>query len=340
MRSVHWRLAAISRLTVATLALLAVASPASAQYGSLKKHVKGKATEEGASKAADAATGNGNEAAAAQQPAAGGTVVLTPDVVDRLLTGLKAGQAERAAAAKENTPYGGYEKAKAEYAAAKPKCEAGQATFPQRAAANQKMSDKYSAFTEKMMKAQTKGDMKLMEIYSDSALAMMDPSCVVKQPTQPDNYYEAQREVDTRAEKAEVKASGFSQGELAMAKERATAILQGDTPPGDASAAEKSAVSAKSAELKPLLGMAEPPAARAMKPAPAPAAAAAPAPASPQVSPVAQATTDCMTKNTLDHQAELEALGKRAQAAQAAGDMAKVMAIADTLRQIQMAGCQ
>ena len=31
----------------------------------------------------------------------------------------------------------------------------------------------------------------------DSAMAMMDPSCVVKQPEQPKDYYEAQRESDS-----------------------------------------------------------------------------------------------------------------------------------------------
>ena len=48
----------------------------------------------------------------------------------------------------------------------------------------------------------------------------------------------------------------------------------------------------------------------------------------------------CMTRNIQNHQAELEALGKRAEAAQAAGDTQKLMAIADTLQQIQMAGCR
>jgi hypothetical protein len=47
-----------------------------------------------------------------------------------------------------------------------------------------------------------------------------------------------------------------------------------------------------------------------------------------------------MSKNMQSHQGEIEALGKRAQAAQAANDMQKLMAIADTLQRIQMAGCQ
>ena len=41
-----------------------------------------------------------------------------------------------------------------------------------------------------------------------------------------------------------------------------------------------------------------------------------------------------------NHQAEIEALGKRAQQAQEASDMERLMAIADTLQQIQMAGCR
>lgn len=320
------------RLIIFALATLLLATPATAQFGGLKKKLQPKA---------------GQEPAARQEKAGaptGGTVVLTPDVVDHLITGLKAGQAERDAAPKEDTPYGRYEKAKAEYALAKSKCEAAQQTFPQRAAGNQKMLDRYTGYTEKMVAAQGKGDMKLSQVYGDSAMAMLDQSCLVKQPAQPDDYYEMQREIETRAEQQEVKASGMSQGELAMAKERATAILQSTTPAADASASETSAVTARASELKPLLGFAEPAAARATKPAPAPApapaAAPAAAPGSPQVSVETQAMSDCMTRNTMNHQAEIEALGKRAQAAQAAGDNARLMAIADTLRQIQMAGCQ
>jgi hypothetical protein len=48
----------------------------------------------------------------------------------------------------------------------------------------------------------------------------------------------------------------------------------------------------------------------------------------------------CLVKNVQRHQAELETLGKRMQAAQAAGDNSKLMALADTMQRIQMAGCQ
>jgi hypothetical protein len=329
---------------VITLIALAITTPASAQFGGLKKKLTGTAAQEGAAKAAGAAGATPEapaEATDAGGPGAargGGTIVLTEDVVSRLLTGLKAGQAERAAAAKEDSPYGRYKKAAAAYAEAQPKCQAAQQTFPQRMANNQKMMDKYSALVDKMVDAQGKGDQKLSAVYQDSAMAMQDPSCVVKQPTQPDDYYEAQRNVDSRAEKQEIKASGFSQGDLSMVKERAEAILRGATPPGDASAGEKSAVGAKAADLKPLLGIQDQAAARATKPAPAPAAPAAPP--APTMSPAASSMNACMMKNMQDHQAEIEALGHRAEAAKDANDTAKMMAIVDTLQQIQMAGCR
>jgi hypothetical protein len=328
----------IARLAVVTLAALAIATPASAQIGGLKKKLKEKAGQEEASRAADSASESPAEGAAPGDQ--GGMIVLSEDVVNRLLAGLKAGQAERERAAKEDTPYGRYKKAEVAYAVAQPKCQAARQTFPQRAAANQKMLDKYSALTEKMVAAQSKQDFKLMEIYQDSLMAMQDPSCTVKKPEQPKDYYEAQRDIDTRAEKQEIKVSGFAPNELAMVKERTIAILQGATPPGDASPTEKSAVSAKSAELKQLLGWPDQSETRATKTAPTPAPTPAPAPApDPQMSAAASDMSACMTENLQSHQAEIEALSKRAQEAQNANDTGTLMAIADSVQQIQMAGC-
>ena len=330
----------IARLAVAALVALAIASPASAQFGGLKKHLKGKAVEKGVTQA----TGEASDAPAARG-ANGGTIVLTDEVVGQLLAGLQAGRAEREAAAKEDTPYGRYQKGAAAYAEAKSKCEAAQQTFPTRMAADEKMMARYQKIMDQMSAALQKGDQAKAAVYQDQALAMMDPGCAVKEPKQPDGYYEAQRDLDSRAEKQEVKASGLTAGDLAMAKERAAAILQGATPPGDASPMEKSAVSAKSAELKPLLGIQEQPAARATKPAPEPTPepAAATVPAQPAVDPQmaanAQAMGNCMAKNIQSHQAQIEALSKRAQAAQAANDNQKLLAIADTVQRIQMAGC-
>jgi hypothetical protein len=255
-------------------------------------------------------------------------------VVDQLLAGLKAGQAERAAAAREDTPYGRYTQGSAAYKEAEAKCQAAQQTFAQRMAGNQKVMDKYSALVDKMVAAQSKPDPKLVEIYQDSAMAMQDPSCIVKRPEQPKDYYEAQRDIDARAEQQEIKGSGLSRDELAAVKERADAILRGATPPGGASPAEKSAVAARAAELNPLRGILVEPSARAQNPAPATSAPAASPSPTPQ-----SGVSACMTRNLQSHQAELEALGKRAEAAQAAGDTERLMAIADTLQQLQMAGC-
>jgi hypothetical protein len=334
------RFGTVVRTVLVVLVALAITTPASAQFGGLKKRLKGKAAEEGVSKAA----GNAGDAPAenADAGSTGGTVVLSPEVVSQMLNGLKAGQAEREAAEKEDTPYGRYRKAQAAYTAAEAKCAAAHQAFPERAAGDQKMLDKYSALIQKMSDAQAKQDYKLMQIYQDSAMAMMDPSCVVKKPEQPKDFYEAQRDIDVRAERAEVQASGLSSGELSMAKERTFAILQDAAPPGGASADEKSAVAARAAELKPLFGL-EPPPARATKTAAAPAPPAPIAAASQtdsQIPPETAKLSACMTKNAREHQAEFEALGKRAQAAQAANDTEKLMAIADTLQQIQTAGCR
>ena len=51
-------------------------------------------------------------------------------------------------------------------------------------------------------------------------------------------------------------------------------------------------------------------------------------------------TAECNAKNAKKHEKEIEALGERAQAAAEANDVAKAMAIADTIRQLQSAGCQ
>ncbi|HEX6433994.1 MAG TPA: hypothetical protein VFZ87_07115 [Gemmatimonadales bacterium] len=58
--------------------------------------------------------------------AAAQTILLTEDVASRLISGLKAGQAERQRAEPEDTPYGQYQRAQTAYAAAKSKCQAAQ----------------------------------------------------------------------------------------------------------------------------------------------------------------------------------------------------------------------
>jgi hypothetical protein len=324
MLSSSGRLAFAARLAVIAVAACALATPALGQFGGLKKKIKATAKQE----------------TAAPSARDGGIVVLTTDVVDQLLTGLKAGKAERDAAMKEDTPYGRYKKSQAAYEVARPKCEAAQPVFYQRAARSQKLIDKYDALNEKMLAAQAKGDAKRVTIYQDSALALMDPSCTVKEPEQPKDYNTAERAAETRAEGKEIAASGFSQSELAMLKERAIAILSNSTPPGGASAGEKSAVAAKSAQLKPLLGIRDVPPVQAAKAAPKAAPEAAAVPSSPAMPPGAADMSECMMKNMEKHEAKIEALGKRAEAAQEAGNQQLLMAIADTLNRLQMGGCR
>jgi hypothetical protein len=327
MRNAYRRLAVIAGAAAVTAVALGIATPAAAQFGGLKKKLKAATAPEAAKAEAPAVPAGGD----------GGMVVLTVDVVDQLLAGLKAGAADRQAAAKEDTPYGRYMRDQAAYGTAKGKCEQAQQTFPNRMAADQKLMDKYQRLVDKMVDAQGKGDQRTAAIYTDSAMAMQDPSCVVKQPRQPDDYYEAQRNIDSRAERTAVKASGLSPSEFGQVRERAEAILRGGTPPGDASTSEKSAIAARAGELKPLLGIHDAPAARATKAAPAPA----PVPSQPTASvpPGASAMSACMAGNSQKHEKELRALGERAQAAQTAGNTELLMALADTLQQIQMAGC-
>lgn len=324
------------RLLIAVLAALGVSTPAVAQFKKLKDAVTKKADPKPAA-AAPQASGQSD----------GGTVAVTPDVVDRLLAGLRAAKAEREKAEKEDTPYGRYNLAKAAYAAAKPKCEAAQMTWGQRAAADEKLANRYTATVDKAMAAQQKGDMAGYEAGMYQALGLIDPSCAVKEPKQPDDYYDAQRAVDERANQANLRASGFTDREFGMVSDRVIAILNGSEPPGGASASEKSAVSAKDPELKSLYGIRDAQAQRVGKQAaaadskPAPAADSTP-PAQAQVPalpPGATAANQCMVNNIQSHEAEIKALGDRGSAAQQAGNTPLMMAIADTIMRIQMAGC-
>ena len=326
MRSLPSRLRLSGRVALVALVTLTIVTPASAQFGGLKKKLK-KATGDTAAPAAD------------PTPAAGGSVVLTPDVINKLIAGLKAGEAERVAAAKEDTPYGRYVQGKQAYTESVSKCEAGRQAWAMKG--DEKQVKKANALIEKSLAAGQKGDSKAMQMYQDSvSLLQGGPSCLVKDPKQPDTYYEMQREIDIRANSAAVKGSGLGSGEFAMAQERTMAILRAGAP-SDVSESEKAAVTMKKTELEPLLWPQEKPKATAAKPAVQPAPT--PQPTAPQVDPQTSAATKqigaCMSKNIQTHQAEVEELGKRAQAAQKAGNQAALMAIADTMQRIQMAGC-
>jgi hypothetical protein len=351
MRHPNGRSFAIGRIVAVIILALALATPASAQFGGLKKKLKGDAVNKAVDKAVDGNAGaDASKAGGPSAPAAdGGALVMTPEVVDRLIAGLKAGKAEREKAKTEDTPYGRYLKAKARYEAdmaayeaAQAKCSSAQANFPTHLAADEKLMAKYQRYLDKAIDAGTKRDSLNQQIYTDSAMGMMDPSCTVKRPQQPkqsDDYYESERAANERAEQASLKAADFSSGrELGYASDKTIAILQGQA--SDASPSEKSAVQAKEAELKSLLGLTPAEPARVSKPAPAAAPPpAAPAPAAPAVPIGPVKVNECMAKNVEAHQAEIEALGNRGDAARKAGNTALMMAIGDSIQQIQFAGC-
>jgi len=314
------------RLLVAVLVALAASTPAAAQFGKIKDALNKKAEPKPATPPAGA-------------PADGGMVVLTPEVVDRLLAGGKAALAEREKAAKEDTPYGRYMRAKAAYEVAQPKCQAAQATWVQRAAADEKLVNRYTALLEKAMAAQQKGDMAGYEAGTYEALGVIDPSCAVRDPKQPADLYDAQRATEERVNKAKLGATGLTDREYGLASDRIIAILNGADAPGGVSPSEKSAVSARDAELKALYGFRDPRAERAAKQAPAPDPTPAPAPVQAQTPTAVPAVNQCMVDNVQKNEAKVKALGDRGAAAQQAGNTQLMMAIADSIMQIQMAGC-
>ncbi len=342
MRNPNSRSAGIGRILALVLLSIVVASPAWGQFGALKKAMKNKAAE----KAVDAAAPDSPPASgAAANSGMGGdnsTIVLSADVVDRLLTGLRAGKAEREKAAKEDSPVTRYDREAAAYEAAVAKCEQAKGTYSARLASDEKLQKKSQAMFDKMMAAAEKQDRKSQEMYGDSVQALIDPSCTVKQPNRPSDYWDVKRAIDTRADQANLKASGFTGSEMSMINERLAAILQGAEVPGGASDSEKAAVSAHDRELKSLLGIRDAQEGRIAKQVPSPA----PAPvAQPDTQPVARipagaaAMNACMAANAQKYQKELEGLSARAEKAQKAGDQATLLAVGDSTRKLTMAGC-
>jgi hypothetical protein len=313
------------RTLAQVLLALAVAAPASAQF-KVPKKVK---EMTGAEKA--------KPAAAPAAAAAGGTLVLDDDVIERIIKGLHAAKAYREHAAKANTPYGRQMQARAAYTEAKPKCEAGQQSFPTRMVADPKLQEKNSAYLDRMLKASEKGDTAAQRAWGDSLAALQDPACTVKDPVQPNDFYDQQQAVEQGAAQAELKASDFDGRESGQAKDRAIAIIQ-DAPPPDVSPSEQQAVDKREKELKELMGLNPPPQARAPKPAPAPAAAPPP-PAATAADSSRQAAAECMSKNAQKNEAEVKRLGEAAAAAANGGDVAKAMVYSDSINKIQTAGC-
>ena len=205
-----------------TLALvllsLAVAAPASAQFKVPKKVKDVTGAEKAKPAAAPAATGGG------------GMLVLDDEVIDQMIKGLRARDAHKAAAAKADTPYGRYQQGKAAYVEAKAKCDAAMQSYPTRVSADPKLAeknaDKNSAYMDKMIAAQQKGDTAAQRMWGDSMAMIFDPACTVKDPPQPSDMYDQQRAVDEGAESASQQASGLDGREMGTAVDRTIAIIR------------------------------------------------------------------------------------------------------------------
>jgi hypothetical protein len=312
------------RILALILLALAVAAPASAQID-LKKKLKRAA---GGEKAQPEVAAAGAETA--------GTLVLDDQVIEQMIKGLRAARAHREAAAKADTPYGRYLKQKAAYAEATSKCEAAKQTLVTRMVADPKIGDKNTRYLELMIKASEKRDTAAQRMWGDSIAYLQDPACVVKDPRQPDDWFDQQQAVERSAEQAELEASGLDARETGQAKERILAIFREAVGP-EVSPSEQQAVKKREKELKDLLGLNPPPEEREQKPAPA--AAAAPPPPASTATPEQQAAGDCMARNSKKHEKELHRLGEKIQAASQANDMATVMALADSVNRLQTAGC-
>src|SRR5689334_10829023 len=144
MRNSYGRMGALVRAGACVLVMLGVASPAAAQFGGLKKKLKSAAGQEAAAEGAKKAGVDAPAANAAAGNAGGGTVVLTPAVVDQLLTGLNAIQAYRDSARMGDNSFGRYNRAVAAYDSAKAKCDASHQAFINRLASDEKLANQYS----------------------------------------------------------------------------------------------------------------------------------------------------------------------------------------------------
>ena len=59
--------------------------------------------------------------------------------------------------------------------------------------ADEKLANKYTTLMDKMTNALGKQDTSRVRVYQDSMLTMIDPSCTVKAPERPNDFYDMQR---------------------------------------------------------------------------------------------------------------------------------------------------
>ncbi|HKV73230.1 MAG TPA: hypothetical protein VJN95_01825 [Gemmatimonadales bacterium] len=295
---------------VALVLCLLSASSLAAQFGGLKKK---------AAQAAGAATG----VAPANTPGkATPPPEVTPVIVDHYLAGIKAGEAERARLAQGNTPAGQY------YAAVDAK----------------KKHDKYCAeYQEKQMAEYQR--LIAAAKYDSSALVMQkkDPSCQTYAADPKEPSFDELAKAKGSQDSAAAAAAGVDVSQWAGLNEWIpVAVYQMVNSPDQndqllasnfsKKVSEISALRARQADLATALNIRGPE--RQKKEAPAAMAAPAAPAAGAAGAAGTQGDANCYSTEMQKNQPALEALGKRAEAAQKKGDNASMMAIADTIQQL------
>ncbi len=296
---------------VAVVLCLLSASSLAAQFGGLKKK---------AAKAVGAEAGVTPPATPAGK--ATPPPEVTPVIVDHYLAGIKAGEEQRAKIAQGNSPAGQY------YAAVDAK----------------KKHDKYCAeYQEKQMAEYQRmtGAMK----YDSAALVMQkrDPSCQTYAADPKEPSFEELSKAQGSQDSAAAAGAGLDVSQWAGLNEWIPmAVYQMVNSPDQndqllasnfsKKPSEMAALRARKADLATALNIRGPE--RQKKEAPA----AMTAPAAPAAGAAGaaggQGDANCYSTEMQKNQPALEALGKRAEAAQKKGDNASMMAISDTIQQL------
>jgi hypothetical protein len=251
-----------SRRSFTLLAVvIALSAPAtsSAQFGGLKKKIKDKITGDpqpapaaAPSTSTSTSTGAGNPDAKARQDAWQHPIAISSATLDAFVKAMKAENAERAKYLASAPPTSGMGRWNT-YQAEKAKCESDRGK-----------SDSAKARLDRQMMTEARaGKSDNIKKYTDSMMVLSTAEqarvqkCVsLARPTFTDEDYKAAHEEEDREEAVGAAASGLSPFVYARLKERVIAytLLPKGWKPGGYSPDELSAIDARKAEIKPLLG--------------------------------------------------------------------------------------
>jgi hypothetical protein len=238
--------------------LIALSAPvtSSAQFGGLKKKMKEKVIGDVQPAAAEASpatsTTAGDPNAKARQDAWQHPIAISSATLDAFVKAIKAENAERAKFLASAPPSSAIGKWSA-YKAAKAKCESDRVNS----------DSAQSRLQQKMMAEATAGHGENIQKYTDSIMALGTAEQARQQkcdnlarPTINEEDYKAVHAEEDREEAAGAAAGGLSPFVYARLKERVIAytLLPNGWKPGGYSPDELSAIDARKAEIKSLIG--------------------------------------------------------------------------------------